>query len=358
MAKRLIENLNASYIGAAGHLQSRGARKKIVAYVEGYDDILFWRRLLNEVEKDDYYFEVMLPSHTALVRGKKSALMNTLGHGLGSYMIACVDADYDYLMQGDTEMSRVVCLNPYVFHTYAYAIENYQCYAPSLHEVCVMATLNDHHIFDFEKFMSEYSRIVFPLFVWSIWCYRNKGYKQFSMADLCTSITPDDINLQKPEAVLKRLSHCVNAKIARLQKQFPQAKGSYQALREKLKQLGVTPETTYLYLRGHDVFDKVVSPIVDEVCSLLRREREHEIHRLAQHSTQCMNELAGYQHSTSAPEEMLRKHSFYKSSPLYQKIVQDLRNFMEHISEGQPNSPTLSEHQRNNEERRPTMNRN
>ena len=43
-------------------------------------------------------------------------------------------------------------------HTYAYAIENYQCYAEALHEVCVMATLNDHPLVDFVAFYAY----VFP----------------------------------------------------------------------------------------------------------------------------------------------------------------------------------------------------
>ena len=58
-------------------------------------------------------------------------------------MIACVDADYDYLLQGSSEGSRSLLHTPYVFHTFAYSIENLQCYAKGLHDVCVMTTLND-----------------------------------------------------------------------------------------------------------------------------------------------------------------------------------------------------------------------
>ena len=93
MAKRLVDNLTTNYLEAAQRLNSKHARHKIVAFVEGYDDILFWRNLLSAMENDRYYFEVMLPSRTSLQKGKKSALMNTLGTGLGQYIIACVDAD-------------------------------------------------------------------------------------------------------------------------------------------------------------------------------------------------------------------------------------------------------------------------
>ena len=161
MAKRLSQNLNSDFIAAANRLRPKQARHKIVAYVESYDDVFFWSSLLRSLETPHYYFEVMLPSRTSLSKGKKIALMNDLGDRLGTSMIACVDADYDYLMQGETtEASWQVCRNPFVFHTYVYAIENFQCYAPTLQNVCVMATLNDRRIFDFEVFLQQYSEII------------------------------------------------------------------------------------------------------------------------------------------------------------------------------------------------------
>ena len=93
--------LNSDYIRAANRLGGRNARRKIVAYVESFDDVLFWSNLLRPLETGEVYFEVMLPSRTSLSKGKKIALSNRLG----PYMIACVDADYDYLLQGATPTS-------------------------------------------------------------------------------------------------------------------------------------------------------------------------------------------------------------------------------------------------------------
>ena len=137
MAKRLQEHLNSQYLELAQKLRPRNSVRKIVAYVESYDDIFFWRTVLGDFETDRIKFEVMLPSRHTLCKGKKAALMNKLGPSLGDYMIACVDADYDYLVQGATEISRTLISSPFILHTYAYAIENYQCYAPALHTACV-----------------------------------------------------------------------------------------------------------------------------------------------------------------------------------------------------------------------------
>ena len=87
MGKRLTENLSSLYIGAANKLKPKRARRKIVAYVESYEDISFWRALLSEYEDNTRYFEVMLPSQTSLAKGKKTVLMNQLGKQLGENMM-------------------------------------------------------------------------------------------------------------------------------------------------------------------------------------------------------------------------------------------------------------------------------
>jgi len=330
--KKLRNNLNSAYIEAMNRLGGKNARRRIVAYVESYDDVFFWSNLLRPLETDEYYFEVMLPSRTSLCKGKKIALSNHLGDRLGRCMIACVDADYDWLMQGTTPISQEICSNPYIFHTYTYAIENYQCYAPALESVCVMATLNDHRIFDFAGFLEKYSEVIWSLFVWNIWAYRYGYYKHFSMLDFYHIVQLPQMNYYHPEQTLEKLRHLVNQKISRLQRQFPQGRSTYKPLREELLRLGLTPQTTYLFMRGHDLFDGIVSPLLGGVCETLRREREREIHRLAEHSIQRQNEIAAYQNATAPIEEMLRKHTAYTTCPLYQRVQADIRHLLEHLA--------------------------
>lgn len=324
MPKRLKDNINSSYFEAANALTSKKARHRIVAYVESYDDIYFWRTVLSEFEDDKRYFEVMLPSKINLTRGKKSVLMNFLeGEPLGKDMIACVDADYDYLMQGATESSRQMLENPYVLHTHAYAIENLQCYAPSLREVCVAVTLNDHQVFDMAEFMREYSQAIFPLFVWSIWHYRMGIYKQFTISDFCSVIETGHFTIQKAPEILQRVRRKVGTRVAQLQREHPDAKESYLDVKESLKQLGVTADTTYFYIQGHHLFDGVVVPMVKKVCSQLINERQNEINRQSQHSTQRHNELSCYTKSIADIEDTLKKNLGYVLSEPFQRILAD-----------------------------------
>ena len=353
MANKLTDNINSKYFEAANALKSKQARRRIVAYVESYDDIYFWRTVLSPFEDDKRYFEVMLPSKANLTRGKKSVLMNFLeGKGkkkrrrereerpetsveekreeiLGRDMIACVDADYDYLMQGATDQSKKVLQSPYVFHTYVYAIENFQCYAPSLHNVCVSVTLNDHRIFDFREYFAQFSEGIFPLFIWSIMLYRNGNYPKFCISDFNRIADPGGFTVNDPEKSLANVRRKVGVKVHELQRQFPDAKEAYLKLKDELKALGVTPQTTYLYIQGHHLFDTVVAPILSKVCNLLRQERQNEIYHATAHKTQKRNEMTCYDNSLQDVKTMLKKNNGYIMSEQFRRLQDDIRRYLD-----------------------------
>ena len=329
MPSRLGDNLNSRYFEAANNLTSKKARRRIVAYVESYDDVFFWRTVLTRYEDETRFFEVMLPSHQKLERGKKSVLMNFIGDRIGPNMIACVDADYDYLLQGATEQSRRVLQGEYVFHTYAYAIENLQCYAPSLHDVTVAVTLNDHRIFDFEDYLSRYSEAIFPLFVWSVWSYRTGHHNKFSMTDFSRVADPGGFNVMEPQGSINHLRKKVGTKVHQLQQQFPDAKEEYLKTKDDIKQLGVTPQTTYLYIQGHHLFDTVVAPILSKVCNLLRQERQNEIYHASAHQTQKRNEMTCYENSLQDIKVMLKKNTGYMASEQFRRVQENIRTYLD-----------------------------
>ena len=330
MGRRLKDSITSDYLSAANRLNSRQARHRIVAYVESYDDVFFWRTVLSSFETDSYYFQVMLPSRSRqLNRGKKAALMRLMTDRVGSDMIACVDADYDYLEQGASGSSKTILNNPYIFHSYAYAIENMQCYAPSLHAVCVAVALNDRQSFDFEAFLRDFSTAIFPLFVWNIWSYRTGATPRFAISDFLHIIEMGNISPENSQQALVSLRRRVGHKVQTLQRQHPGARESYAAVKDDLRRLGVRPDMTYMYIQGHHLFDKIVVPLVRKVCNQLIREREREISAQSVHATQQRNELSCYSSSVGEAEFVLRRNVGYVSSPQYQSIVEDLQRYLE-----------------------------
>ena len=326
--KKLTEYLNSRFIEAANALRPKKARHRIVAYVESYDDISFWRSVFDDYENGNYHFEVMLPARSSLTKGKKQAMMNMLGKAYGKNMIACVDSDYDYLLQGATGTSRQLIENPYVLHTYAYAIENLKCNAASLKQVCVLSTLNDQNVIDFEEFMKLYSQICFPLFAWNILLYRKHDTKSMSMLSFCEIVRLSSFTISNPAYSLQQLSRRVEHNMALMEKRFPQFVDEHKRLLDELVELGVKPEETYFYIQGHHMMNGVVLRMLTPICRHLRNKREEEIQRLAYHRQQYNNELSSYRHSQCDVALMLSKNIDYKDSPPYLRLKADIEKLL------------------------------
>ena len=329
--KRLTKYLNSNFIEAANALRPKRAAQRIIAYVESYDDISFWRSVFNEFESDKVHFEIMLPARTKLTKGKKQAMMNLLGKAYGRNMIACVDSDYDYLLQGATSTSRHMLENRYILHTYAYSIENYRCFADSLKQVCVLCTQNDSNVIDFKEFFRLYSRICYPLFVWNILLYRKHDTKTMSLLRFCEIVRLSSFTVGNPAYSLQQLGSRVTHNIKLLEKQFPDYVEEHKKMLDEFKALGINPDETYFYIQGHHIMNGVTMRIMQPVCRHLRNEREKEIERYAYHRQQYNNELLAYRHSQCDVATMLSKNTDYKSAPPYQRLRADIEELLKTI---------------------------
>ena len=138
-----------------------------------------------------------------------------------------------------------------------------------------------------------------------------------------------DVNPYHPERTLEQLRHTVNRKINWMQQHYPEGKKTYKPLRDQLLSLGLTPETTYLYMQGHTLMDGVIIPLLTPICVQLRKEREAEIRRNAVHSQQRQNELSCYQRRLGAIDQMLRKSTMFRKAEVFQRLRNDIQTFVE-----------------------------
>jgi hypothetical protein len=199
-----------------------------------------------------------------------------------------------------------------------------------------MATLNDAPTFDFVDFLSRYSRIVFPLFVWNIMMYRRREYGSFTITDFNTVARIQHKRTEQLDEVFNKLHHKVRVKVNELQRRFPNMKDEYLRTKDSLLSLGVTPDTTYLYIQGHHLFDGIVVPTMQTVCEELRRQRETEIRRKAKHVVQMQNELSAYSHSQSDIAQMLKKNQGYTRSKQYRQLQEDIIKLLNNNNEKEP----------------------
>lgn len=317
---RLTENISSSFIAAASKMNRNG---KVLVYVEGYEDISFWRGVLDDWESPSRRFEISTPIRGDLAKGKKVVL--NFAAQAGDHLILCVDSDFDYLFGNHNEQSRLVNGSKYVIQTYTYAIENLLCYPPSLHSIAVKATKNDSNIFDFEYFMKEYSETIYPLFLWYVYAAKSNSPGILPLSDFRNSVRIPFLDTEdNGDRTIEWLNRQVQKKLKYLKAKNPSRADGVGALEKDLQKKGVTPQTTHLYMQGHTLMDCVVKVILSAVCDALRKQWIDRINQSEREGMALKNELSYYNNSLRDIDSLLLDNILYRSSEQYKWIERDL----------------------------------
>jgi hypothetical protein len=333
MPSSLVANLNSDYIEALGGLLSKTKPEPILVYVESHEDISFWYGILKNYESSQIKFDIQLPSNDSLKKGKQEVL-NRFKNNVGSYLILCVDSDYDYLLQEKTEQSRLINQNKFIFQTYTYSIENLRCFSPSLYHVSVQASHKTHDKIDFEGLLKRYSAISYPLFIWSVFLTMLGDNTTMDLTSFCDFISVrETIKIEKDggENYFEAVSERIRVQINHLRTSFPQYLEDVESLENELKILGVNSENTYLFIQGHAVEDNFVLMFMNSLHLSLKKEVENSIKALAKNSKEITQEINHYRNKVSEPKVVLKSNTEYKSCFLYQKIKTDFDQFIKTI---------------------------
>lgn len=301
-------------------------------FVEGYDDVAFWRNIFDDFETDWLKFEISVPPREDLAKGKK-VLLGMIPE-CSEDRILCMDSDFDYMFQNFNEQSRLVNHTPFLFHTYAYATENYLCYPPSLHRICVKATKNDTLIFDFERFMTEYSRTIYPLFLWYAFSARQEREKAFSLFEFRSSVRLNYLDLRDDgNETLLWLGRQVDKRVRSLEMNFPEWVDDVNAFGREIEKLGVTTDNVYFFMQGHTLLDNVVLILLNAVCERLREMAVEKIVSGTKQGISLKNELSNYNNSLRNVREVLLDNEQYKECFLYKKLRKDIEQYVRRLIE-------------------------
>lgn len=303
------------------------AQRLVRVYVEGYEDVAFWRSIFDHFRNPYLRFEISVPNREDLPKGKK-VLMSMIPRS-SEELLLCVDSDFDYLFDGATPQSRELHEADYMFHTYAYATENYLCYAPSLHNVCVKATKNDTHIFDFERFMADYSRTIRPLFLWYVYSARQESEHIFTLVDFKNTVRLGYLDIAENGAnTLAWLDRNVRRREQTLARQYPDLVEAVETFGNDLARFGMTPETTYLFMHGHTLMDNVVMIALNAVCEKLRQMSIAKITSSKKKGVALKNEMSNYTNSLRSIRDVLLDNENYTRCPLYKRLQRDIERYI------------------------------
>lgn len=253
-------------------LDAKMFKCRAAVHVENKDDIFFWSAVLKHFRPNDRFH---------FVAGSR----NEFGHEtsgvtqclkyfnyLNPNFFICIDSDYRYLMY-----EKRIDVNHYVLQTYTYSFENHHCFAGGLDDVCSRVTHLKNNVFDFRRFLREFSVIVYDLFIWHLY-FLNSDPARFTKYEFNSYITlnvckPNPLTHNNASRALDELKVRVEKKMNYLGRKYPNA--DLAMIRKKYEALGLIPETAYLFVRGHNLYD-MINCICKEVCkAILRQEKNN-----------------------------------------------------------------------------------
>ena len=297
-------------------------------FVEGYEDVAFWRCIFDNFTNPYLRFEISVPTREDLPKGKKVLINNA--KRANPTLLLCMDSDFDYLLSDDDAQSRMIVEHPYMFHTYAYATENYLCYAPSLHNVCVKATKNDTRIFSFETFLADYSRTIYPLFLWYVYSASKHTENVFPLVDFKASVRLNYLDIpDNGRNTIEWLTRQVARREQALEYQYPDIAKEIPRFGEYLRTKGVEPELTYLFMHGHTLMDNVVMVILHDVCEKLRQHSIAKIVASSKEGVALNNEMSNYKNTLRSIRDVLLDNDNYTTCPLYKKLKADIQRYID-----------------------------
>ena len=303
-------------------------KRLVRVFVEGYEDVAFWRGIFDHFHNPYPRFEISVPTRKDLPKGKKVLL--SMAEQANEELVLCMDSDFDYLFDDEDEVSRQIVESPYMFHTYTYATENYLCYAPSLHNVCVKAVKNDAHIFDFERFMADYSRTIYPLFLWYAYSASRKTESVLPLVDFKAAVRIGYLDIEQNGAnTIAWLQRNIERRVASLEADNPDMAREIPAFAERIKKKGVEPELTYHFMHGHTLMDNVVMILLEGVCEKLRQMSLSKIICSSKEGVALRNEMSNYTNTLRSIRDVLLDNDNYESSPLYKRLKSDIQRYID-----------------------------
>jgi hypothetical protein len=257
MVNKLKKDTYYTFIASELEQNAILLRKTGVFYCENRDDAVFWTKILKfyapNLDFEPQYATITPNGNESRGSGQ---VFNYLHYSNANFLLF-TDSDYHFLLD-DIRIDT-----PFLAHTFTYAIENHWCYAPNIKPF--LETKYEVKIdFDFELFLETFSKIIYKAFIYNV-LDRKNGSNHFSIYELEQLLRFADFSINNnANDYLTHIKSVLEIKTNDLKTKFSQT--DFDALEQSLiTQKGLTPETTYLYLRGHTIYEKVLQPILRQL---------------------------------------------------------------------------------------------
>lgn len=222
-----------------------------VVHVEDKDDILFWQQLLSKYRPGRYKF---MPATSNEKGNRSTGCTQCLKYKkyLSQRFFICIDSDMRYLLDEEG-----ISAQNGILQTYTYSWENHYAFASKLQQAFETHTHKGAD-FDFVAFLLHYSEIVYEPFLLVLYQERN-GLADFRRDEFRKLISLQYVSgdgINNGEHFLDRLASALQEATADVRNKCD-FNLTDESERYALK--GLKKENAYLYVRGHCLYNSLVS---------------------------------------------------------------------------------------------------
>jgi len=274
----------------------------IIAYVEGYEDVRFWTKEFKKLNLEITAQEI---SATGSANGK-GTILSAIKEGriaLGKKTLICIDSDYDYLLDKNIEIYN----SPFCFQTYTYSIENYYYNPIGLTGLCFdAACVYQGKKNTLELLLIEWSKYIFSCFI--LYLIDNK---------------PEQLNFIK--ASLNQLS-IEKTDDKAVEQQYLITNIQAQKFTEK----GLSPETVFLYFRGHNLETKI-KQLAKKFIKQLSNQKIKEI--TSSQGSNAPNLIREYNNKKIEIGLLANNREKHPENHCYTLLQSDIQQYKDHYTE-------------------------
>lgn len=247
--KAYYEQLAYDYAG-----QAVLGRYRASVHLENKDDEWFWNNMLQKYRPGKYNFIYHSRNHKGTDTAGCTQCMAFRDY-LSDKFFVCIDSDYRYLCQ-----ENGIDAEHFIMQTYTYSWENHCCYAAALQErFMVSAAAIAVHDFNFCLFLEAYSKVVYKPLLWFLFL-RRRGINCFTQKMfnniLALQYKHGDFE-NNGENMILRLKQSADSVCQQLE--VKHSTFDFEAEKRFYETLGVTETNAYLHIRGHNLYDLLLS---------------------------------------------------------------------------------------------------
>lgn len=301
----------------------------VIACLEGMDDVIFWKDVFKKFApwlKIDFH-----PHSREKESGGKSVVLTEANiKNADKHFILCIDSDFDYLLKAEPINS-----NPYIFQTYAYSIENYKIAPENLNEIVEKATLYENG-FDFIGFFERFSKAIYRLFLYILYFEKIKHdkHRNGEKADseklveekslkeiMCVSsanINTSSMNKSKTDFL-----DSLKKKVDDFENKIKAKYGliDLHQIVDIIKNFKINSSELYWYIKGHILYDCVVTVLLDKLIPFYREEKKKS-YTTRQKKNEYDNTFKKIDHKT-----LLHSCLTFENCPPMNNIKEDIINY-------------------------------